>query len=71
MSGRIHRQMRKQAAEVTQEHAKMVVPALKAAWENSKAALDNDKIHIERLDRIEGVLGRGFWGRVNWLLRGR
>jgi hypothetical protein len=25
----------------------------------------------ERLRRVEGVFGRRFWGRLNWLVRGK
>jgi hypothetical protein len=32
---------------------------------------ENDNLQVMRLDALEAIRGRGFWGRVNWLITGR
>ena len=35
------------------------------------AALQNEMLTRARVDRLESLLGRGFWGRLRWLFTGR
>ena len=37
----------------------------------STAALQNEQVTRGRVDCIEGLLGRRFWGRFKWLFFGR
>lgn len=57
MSGRVHRQIRKTASETAAANAKYLMPGMKAAWDNSNAAIENDKIHDRRLSDLEAHLG--------------
>ena len=44
---------------------------LTEAHVNAAAAVKNEQITRARVERIEAVLSRGFWGRMRWLLFGR
>ena len=35
------------------------------------AALQNEQVTRARVDRIEALLSRGFWGRLKWMILGR
>ena len=37
----------------------------------AQAAVNNELLTRQRVEILEGVLGRGFWGRMRWLLLGR
>ena len=39
--------------------------------QNALAAVTNEQITRQRVERLEGFLGRGFWGRLRWLFTGR
>ena len=46
--------------------------------ENAKAAVVNEQVTRQRVDVLEaamgkvaGIMGRGLWGRLEWLLTGR
>jgi hypothetical protein len=36
-----------------------------------QAALTNEQITRQRVERVENLLQRPFWGRLKWLLFGR
>lgn len=38
---------------------------------NAEAALTNEQITRRRVEAIEGLLSRSFWGRVKWLFLGK
>jgi hypothetical protein len=48
---------------------------LRAQREDTKkmaeAAVNNEFLTRHRVEALEGILGRGFWGRLRWLLFGR
>lgn len=51
---------------------------LAADGELARAAVVNEELTRQRVDNLESgltylasVLGRGFWGRVSWLVRGK
>lgn len=51
---------------------------LQAEAEVAQAALNNEELTRARVEAVErgleflaGVMGRGFWGRLTWLLCGR
>ena len=68
MSGRIHREFRKQANQVARETVAAVAPAI-------DAALGNEFATRERVANIEAwakaFTERKFLGRLRWLLFGR
>lgn len=37
----------------------------------AEAAAVNEQITRHRVEALEAVLGRGFWGRLRWLVMGR
>jgi hypothetical protein len=39
--------------------------------EMATAALQNEQVTRGRVQAIEGLLSRSFWGRLRWLLTGR
>lgn len=42
-----------------------------AHGEVATAALANERLTRQRVEMIEAVLGRGFFGRLRWLFLGR
>lgn len=57
--------------DVTREADKATSAALQAVSQPLEAALNNELLTRGRVDRIEGLLRRGFWGRALWLFLGR
>ncbi len=39
--------------------------------QNALAAVTNEQITRQRVERLEAILGRNLWGRLIWLFRGR
>ncbi len=39
--------------------------------QNALAAVTNEQITRQRVERLENLLGRNLWGRFIWLLFGR
>ena len=44
---------------------------LSESEEALKAALHNELVTRQRVDRLESLARRGFWGRLNWMVTGR
>jgi IS30 family transposase len=42
-----------------------------AGYQAASAALTNEQLTRQRVERLEAVLSRGLWGRIVWLLRGK
>lgn len=64
MSERVHREFRRQANQVANQTVSVVAPAI-------QAALENEKLTRARVDILEDVFRRPFFGRVKWLILGR
>lgn len=45
--------------------------ALEEVAEAVRSTDHNEQVTRARVEGIEAVLGRGFWGRFKWLLRGK
>ena len=60
MSARAIRSIRSEANKAVEA----VAPAI-------QTALQNEQVTRQRVDMIEAVLARGFWGRIKWLCLGR
>jgi stalled ribosome alternative rescue factor ArfA len=39
--------------------------------QNALAAVTNEQITRQRVEKLEALRGRGFWGRLRWLFTGR
>ena len=44
---------------------------LSIAQQNSEIAIKNELLTRSRVDAVESLLSRGFWGRLRWLLTGK
>ena len=64
MSGRVHRDFRRQAGKVASQ-------TIHALAQPLNAAITNEELTRERVERIEAILGRKILGRLRWLLRGK
>ena len=41
------------------------------AQKMAEAAVNNELLTRQRVEYLEAMIGRGFWGRLRWLLLGR
>ena len=64
MSGRVHRDFRRQAGKVANQ-------TIHALAQPLNAAITNEQLTRERVKRVETILGRKLLGRLRWLLSGR
>jgi hypothetical protein len=51
--------------------AQAAMAAVRAVTPDITSAFDNEKLTRLRVGRCEGVILRGFWGRLRWLFLGR
>lgn len=64
MNGRAAKAHRKTAVAGATAAVQAVAPAI-------EAALGNEQKTRERVEALEALLGRPFWGRLRWLLSGK
>jgi len=51
--------------------ARIAQHAYQAAGIRADAALTNEHLTRQRVERLENILGRNLWGRLRWLLTGK
>ena len=85
MNGALARAMRREAKAAEVKAVSVLAPAIKGAFDNEERTRERvDKLerHVDGLwgragvlhkmtEDHEGLLRRGFWGRLRWLLRGK
>ena len=64
MNGRQARALRQTEAQAIAKSAGAVQPAI-------DAALFNEQLTRKRVEHVEALLYRGFWGRLRWLFLGK
>ena len=50
---------------------RVATEALRRAETNAQAAIVNESITRKRVEALEELLRRPFWGRLRWLVTGR
>jgi len=57
--------------QVFEEQRKRFRENFGALQQDLVTVINNEGITRARVDRVEGLLARGFWGRLWWFLTGR